>query len=163
MRRTLGGLVTIATLALAPSMVQAQTTLGPTLAMHDDGDLAIGATLGAPMASLGEGIGLMADFLIFFPDAGSYFEVNANLTYDFPLENSTVVPFVLAGVNIGHASVDTGVTGVGTVSDTDAGLNVGGGIAFDAGNFRPSVAGRFRLGGGTGFVVFATLPFVLGN
>jgi len=161
MRRTLGGIVTIAMLALVPSMLQAQTTLGPTLAMHDDGDLGIGATLGAPMASLGEGIGLMADFLIFFPDAGSYFEVNANLTYDFPLENSTVVPFVLAGLNIGRASVD--VPGVGSTSNTDLGLNVGGGIAFDAGTFRPSVAGRFRLGDGSGFVVFATLPFVLGN
>jgi hypothetical protein len=160
MRRTLGGIVTIATLFLAPSLVHAQTTLGPTLAMHDDGDLGIGATLGAPMASLGEGIGLMADFLIFFPEVGSYFEVNANLTYDFPLENSTVVPFVLAGLNIGRWSVDTGL---GSGSDTDLGLNVGGGIAFDAGTFRPSVAGRFRLGDGSGFVVFATLPFVLGS
>lgn len=161
MRKFVVGIAAVAALSLNPVASQAQVTLGPTLAMHDDGDLAIGATLGAPMASLGEGIGLMADFLIFFPEVGSYFEVNGNLTYDFPLENSTVVPFVLAGLNIGRSSVDTGIAG--TFSSTDAGLNIGGGVAFDAGTFRPSVAGRFRLGDGSGFVVFATLPFVLGS
>ena len=157
MRKLFVGIAALAVFSLSPAVSQAQTTLGPTLAMHDDGDLAIGATLGAPLASLGEGIGLMADFLIFFPEVGSYFEINGNLTYDFPLENSTAVPFVLGGLNIGHFSIDGGG------SSTDLALNVGGGIAFDAGSFRPSVAGRFSLGDGSGFVVFATLPFVLDN
>ena len=46
---------------------------------------------------------------------------------------------------------------------TDLGLNLGGGVEFDAGTFRPVVGVRLELSVGESFVVFAALPFQLGN
>jgi hypothetical protein len=146
----------LAVSALAPGAVRAQTTLGPLLAIHDEGDFGIGAALGLPLDNVGEGIGLLADFVFFFPEVGDYWEINGNGTYSFPLENSSVLPFVLAGLNIGHASV-------GTFSNTDLGLNIGGGIEFDAGSVRPTAGLRATLRDGSGFIVFITLPFEIGG
>ncbi|MDH3271433.1 MAG: hypothetical protein OEN56_08890 [Gemmatimonadota bacterium] len=162
MRKLASGLA-VAALVIAPAAVSAQVQIGPTLAFHDDFDFGIGATFGAQAPQLGEGIGFMADLIIFFPstDGVDYFEINGNVTYDFPLENSTVLPFALGGLNIARASVDAGT--LGSVSNTEIGLNLGGGIVFDAGSFRPAVGGRFEVNGGEGFVLFATLPFQVGN
>lgn len=159
MRHFLIALGTVAALSSTPALLQAQLSLGPTLAIND-GDIGIGATIGAPMEAVGEGIRFMGDFLYYFPDIGTYLEINANLTYDFPLDESTIVPFVLAGLNFGRSSRE--VAGV-TLTNTDVGLNLGGGIVFDAGRFRPAVGGRFILRTGSPFVVFATLPFALGG
>lgn len=157
MRMRFFGVVATALFAFAPVSVQGQATLGPTLALGDEVDLGIGATLGVPLTSLGTGVGFMGDFLIFFPDGPvDYFEFNANLTYDFPLQETTVVPFVLAGLNIGHVSSDS-------FDDTDLGLNLGGGIEFTAGRFRPSAGIKFEVDGGPDYVFFISLPFALGN
>lgn len=157
MRKLVSGLAAAAFLALGPVAVSGQVQLGPTLAWGDDGaDFGIGATLGARLPSLGEGVGVMADFIIFFPDNSDYFEVNGNITYDFPIEGSTVLPFALAGLNIARASNDV-------FSNTEVGLNLGGGLVFDAGDFRPQVGGRFEIDGGEQFVVFITLPFQVSN
>ena len=162
MPKYLIGLAATVLISLTPVVSQAQLTLGPTVAYHDDFDIGIGATVGALIPSFGPGIGFMGDFLYFFPDGGvDYFELNGNVTYDFPLPESTVVPFVLAGLNVASSSRD--VPGGGEVDDTEVGLNLGGGLAFDAGSFRPTVGGRFQLDGGEGFVFFATLPFKLGR
>jgi len=155
--RTLLGAAAL--LAITPLAARAQVLLGPTLAWHDDADIGIGATVGFELPDVATGVGFLGDFIIFFPDGFDYFELNGNVTYDFPLAESTVLPFALAGLNIAHSSVDTAF---GDVSDTDVGLNIGGGIAFDAGSFRPKAGGRFRLGDGTAFVLFITLPFRMG-
>lgn len=160
MRKLVSGLAAATFLALAATTAEAQVQFGPTLAIHDDFDVGIGATLSGQAPSLGQGVGFMADFVFYFPDAGDYFEVNGNVTYDFPLENSTVLPFVLGGLNIGRYSVE--VLGEDR-SNTEVGINLGGGIAFDAGSFRPSVAVKVDIGGYEGFVVFATLPFQVGG
>lgn len=156
--RTLLGAAALA--AMTPLSAQAQALFGPTLAWHDDANLGIGATIGVELPEISEGVGFMGDFIYFFPDGYDYFELNANATYDFPLAESTVLPFALAGLNIGRVSVD--VPTLGTATDTEVHLNLGGGIAFDAGTFRPKVGGRFILGDGTAFVLFATLPFRMG-
>jgi len=155
---TLLGAATV--FAITPMTAQSQVLLGPTLAWHDDADLGIGATVGLELPALSQGVGFLGDLLIFFPDGFDYWELNGNLTYDFPLAESTVLPFALAGLNIGHSSTDAG--GLGSDSNTDVSLNLGGGIAFDAGRFRPKAGGRFVLGDGTSFVLFITLPFRLG-
>lgn len=160
MRKLVSGLAAAAFLALAPLTAQAQMQFGPTLGIHEHFDVGIGATLSGQAPSLGQGVGFMADFVFYFPDVGDYFELNGNITYDFPLENSTVVPFVLGGLNIGHRSFE--VNGL-DASNTEVGINLGGGIAFDAGSFRPSVAAKVDIGGYEGFVVFATLPFQVGG
>ncbi len=65
-------------LAAAPMAARGQVRLGPTLAWHDDADIGIGATVG--------------------------FELDGNVTYDFPLAESTVLPCALAGLNIGDGT-----------------------------------------------------------
>ena len=83
MRKHLVGLAAVGVLATTAPL-QAQVTLGPTLAWENDLDVGIGGTLRAPLASVGEGVGIMADFLIFFPELSDYFEINANVTRDPP-------------------------------------------------------------------------------
>ena len=158
MRMRWSGIVTLAFLALTPSLGEAQATLGPTLAYHDGFDFGIGATLRTPRTGFGEGVGLMVDFIYFFPEGTglSAWELNGNVTYDFPLQESTVLPFVLGGLNLAHGSGPGG-------GNTELGLNVGGGIEFDLGTFRPVAGGRFEISGGEGFVIFITLPFALNN
>ena len=155
-------IMSVAVLAVAPGLSQAQVTLGPTLAFGDDAHLGIGATVRAPLSAFAEGIGLMADFIFFFPEQTGvdYFEINGNVTYDFPVQSSTAVPFVLAGLNFARGSVD--VSGI-SIRNTELGLNLGGGVEFDAGTFRPLFGVRIELKGGAQFVVFASLPFRLGG
>ncbi len=160
MRRTTNLLWAATLLALMPSPAHGQVLLGPTLAWHDDADLGLGATVGFELPNLATGVGFLGDFILFFPDGMDYFELNGNLTYDFPRAGSSVVPFALAGLNVAHASVDLG--GLGDASDTEIGLNLGGGLAFDAGKFRPKAGARLTLGDGSAFVLFITLPFRVG-
>lgn len=144
-------------LLAAPVAVSAQVTVGPVLAYENDADFGIGASLGTALNDLGEGFGLLADVLIFFPEAGDYLELNGNVTYDFPLEDSSVVPFLLGGLNLARTSTDAGG------SNTSLGLNLGGGVDFDLGNFRPTAGVRAQLEGGDGLVFFITLPFQTGG
>jgi hypothetical protein len=158
MIRTLRTLTFAAALVAVPSFAQAQVTLGPMVAYHNDADFGIGATLGVPFGGAHENLGFLGDFLVFFPDAPGldFFEINANLTYDIPIEDASVLPFVLAGLNLARASV-------GDFSNTEIGLNVGGGIKFAAGALQPLVGVRLELEGGDGFVIFGALPFSLGG
>lgn len=162
MKRTLRALALAGILAAVPGAAAAQATLGPTVAYHNDFDFGIGAAVGLPMTGVHENVDFLGDFTIFFPEPEGldYFEVNANLTYDFPVEGGSVMPFGLAGLNIARVSLDTVV---GEASNTEVGLNVGGGIRFDAGTLRPTVGIRLEIEGGDGFVIFGTVPFVLGG
>ncbi len=161
MKRVGAALLTAIILGVMPSAADAQVTVGPTLAYDNDIDLGLGATLGTALPSLGQGFGLLADILMFFPDGpANYFEVNGNVTYDFPLEGSTIVPYLLGGINIARSSGE--LLGV-SFSDTQVGLNLGGGVDFDAGNFRPSVGVRAEVDGGEALVFFLTLPFQAGG
>lgn len=167
MRKLFTVLGVAAALSAAPLQAQAQEPgvilLGPTIAFADkDVGLGVGATVLFQLASIAEGLGFMGDFLVFFPDGFDFWEANINLTYDFPIEDTSVLPFVLAGLNIAHTSVDTDdVPGVDLdgAGATDLNFNLGGGIAFNAGSFRPRAGVRFVLGDGTRFVTFLTLPF----
>lgn len=147
----------------APTVASAQVTVGPVLAYDSDIEFGLGASVGTALPSLGEGFGLLADFIYFFPpgDGFDYFELNGNVTYDFPLENSSVVPFLLGGLNLARASVDLGALGSG--SNTELGLNLGGGIDFDLGNFRPTAGLRAEINGGEATVIFISLPFQTGG
>lgn len=148
---------------MAPGQAEAQVTLGPTVAFHEDADLGIGAMVGFPVPALAEGIGFLGDFTVFFPDQDNvnYWEINGNLTWDIPVENPAIAPFLLGGLNLARASTD--VVGGEDFSNTEIGLNLGGGIRFDAGTLEPLVGARFEVDGGEGFVIFAALPFSLGG
>lgn len=161
MRNTSLGLALLALVAFAPAAASAQQfTVGPTAAWHEDADFGIGINVGRDLPEMSDGVGVQADFIYFFPDGFDLWELNANLTYDFPLENSSVLPFVLGGLNVASASVDVGSE---SVSNTDLGLNIGGGIGFDAGSLRPQVGAKYEIGGGESFVVFVTVPFRTGG
>lgn len=162
MKKLLSAFAAAAFLAVGASGVSAQVQVGPTLAFSsDDIEFGIGATVSAQAPSLGEGIGFLGEFLVYFPDGFDFFEINGNVTYAFPLENSTVLPFALGGLNVTRFSFDTG--GLGDASSTDIGLNLGGGITFDMGSFRPSAGARFAIGDLDRIVVFMTLPFEVGS
>jgi hypothetical protein len=130
------------------------------VAWNDDVDMGIGATLGIELPELGPKLSVMADFLLFFPEVGNYWELSGDLACDVPVEGSSLSPFVMAGLSLGHASVD--VLGV-TASNSDLNLNVGGGLRLKAGRFRPEVGGRLVFGDGSSFTLFGTLPFALGS
>ncbi len=160
--KTLRALALAAALCAVPAAVQAQgATLGPQIAYHDDFDFGIGAALTMSADVIDPRVDFMADFAWFFPDIDGldYFELNGNLLYDFVLEGSTAVPFALGGLNIASMSVDAGE--FGSADNTEIGLNLGGGVKFNAGNFRPMVGARFEIEGGEGVVIFGTVPFAL--
>lgn len=148
---------------LAPTQAQAQVQLGPTVAFHDDFDFGVGAMVGFGIPALGEGVNFLGDFTVFFPDTDNldYWEINGNVTYDIPVEGAAVAPFLLGGLNVAQVSIDAPT--IGDTSETELGLNLGGGLRFAAGTLEPIVGARVELSGGEGFVVFASLPFNLGG
>jgi hypothetical protein len=91
-----------------------------------------------------------------------YFEFNTNLTYDFPLEETTVVPFVLSGLNVGRVDYDGGEILESDGGNTDVAFNLGGGLKFVAGSFRPRIAARFAIGNDN-FTLFGFIPFQIAN
>lgn len=153
--------LTLVALALltAPSAVRAQATLGPAIAYHDDFKLGIGAALNVPIQEFGRGVAILTDFVYFFPDGDlNYLEINGNLTYSFGLPDAIMSPYILAGLNVSNLSTDVVDSG-----STELGFNLGGGAYFAMGSFRPNIGLKIEIGGGSGFVVFAHLPFVIGQ
>lgn len=91
------------------------------------------------------------------------FTVDLNAHYMIPTEGA-VSPYAGAGIGITSWSVDDVTVGgitVGGGSDSDAGLNIVGGLEFNTESFRPFVQGQFTVGGDldrfglTGGVLFA--------
>jgi len=175
-RKLMSVLVAAALFIAAPQAVYGQLYLGPEVAWNNDYDIGIGAGVEFGLNNLTEGLGLYGDFLYFFADdaeiaSGSetilreqdYFEFNANLTYVFPLKNSSVTPFALAGANFGIRDVNTENISFSGDDDLQVGLNLGGGIQFNLGDFRPRAGARFVLGGYETFTVFGFLPFAIGG
>lgn len=168
MKKLFSALVASAVVAV-PATTEAQVTLGPTVAFHDDHDFGVGAMATLAMPTI-EGVGFMGDFTYFFPGADpeladdadfNYWEINGNGTWDIPVEDRPIAPFVLAGLNVARES-RTDLVGDDD-SNTEIGLNIGGGIRLDTGAFSPILGARAELGGGEGAVLFATLPFRLGD
>lgn len=165
MRKTFGVLSLAAVLAV-PGAAEAQISVGPTAAFHDDFDFGIGAMVGVDLPALAPGVGVLGDFTYFFPgiDNFDYWEINGNLTYDIVLEDAPVAPFALGGLNVASfsSSADTEF-GSFSASSTEIGINLGGGIKFQAGALEPLVGLRLELNGGEGFVIFGSLPFSVGG
>lgn len=133
--------------------------LGPEIAFNDEVDFGIGVGLEFDLPSIDPNLSYMGDLLFFFPDGFDYLEFNTNLAYDFPLENASVVPFALGGLNVARASAE----GPDDGSDTEIGLNLGGGIKFDAGSVSPRITGRFTPFSTDSFTLTFFLPFRVAN
>ena len=144
-----------------PASASAQVEAGPLLAYHTDLEaVGIGGYVGIPVASV-PGLSIVPNFLWFFPDGFDFFEINGDVAYNFEVgPDSPVVPFAFAGLNIARTSFDVlGVSG----SSTDVGLNLGGGVNFQAGSLAPFAGAKFEIQDGTGFVIFGGLGFQLGS
>jgi len=150
----------------APSVVQGQITeAGPFLAYSDDAEaFGIGGYIMIPIPALNPNIALAPDFTWFFPDGDvTLFEINGDLVYMFPVsESSPVIPWALGGLNIARFSVD--VPGFGNVSDTQVGINLGGGVNFRVtGSISPFAGAKIELEGGESFVLFGGIGFAIGG
>ena len=168
MRRLTMALATIIFFVALPSQVSAQFQLGPYVAYHDDADMGIGGFVGFPLPVIDENLSVVADFGFFFPSDNDseghdvdYWELNANAVYGFPLNGTSVTPWAMGGINLAHGSVEHGAGG-DSHSDTEIGLNLGGGFNFTEGPVAPFAGVKFELGGGEGAVIFAGLSFTVG-
>lgn len=95
----------------------------------------------------------------FFPDCPngvdcSYLEFNFNGAVPFTLEK--ISPYLGAGLNIARTHAE--VNGNGD-SNTDAGLNLLGGLDLHLGNMAAFTEARLELGGGEGFALTFGLLF----
>ncbi len=92
---------------------------------------AIGIQAGGKYAFTPE-ISGAADFAIYFPDNYDWWELNANVHYNFLAEDGMKV-YGLGGLNYATLSVsyDLGEWGSGSTSNSEVGLNLGGGAEFD--------------------------------
>lgn len=166
MRKLLGSL-TVALMLAIPVGAQAQVTVGPVAALHGDADLGIGALVAFPLEQVTEGFGLHGDFVFYFPDGFDYWELTAAATWDVPVEDAPVMPFVLGGLNFASFSAEAvSVPGFGTVgggSTSEIGLSLGGGIKFDAGSLNPLVGVRLVTPFSSTFELFGAIPFQLGD
>jgi hypothetical protein len=125
---------------------------GPEVSLGTDTDLGLGAR--AEFDFSGSALTIIASFDYYFPDGPvDYWEINANLIYNFDIPSApTVTPYAGGGLNIGHASGDG-------FSDTDPGLNLLGGTRFDAGSIMPFVEVKFTIEGVEQFVITGGILF----
>jgi len=133
----------------------------------DDTDLGVGVRARLDLADLKEGLGAVASFDYFFPgDQGfegvdfTYWEINANLTYDLPLDSSAV-PYIGGGPVLAHASGGVEVVGV-EISDStnEVGFNILGGVKKDLGESMKLFAeAKYEIKGGEQFVLSVGVRF----
>ena len=165
MKKLLFGTALVGALAM-PGLASAQTVVGPTVLYHDNADFGVGAFVMFPLEQFDPNLGMNVNFGYYFPDAPTgvdvnFWELNADVLYHFPVAaDAPVSPFALGGLNIARAS---GGAGGFTESNTEIGINLGGGITFPSDSFRPLVGAKIELEGGDGFVLFAGLGFPVGN
>lgn len=143
-------------LSAAAGSAQAQTSrlhLGPRISYQFDVDeVGLGAQFSAPIAHHLE---FYPSFDYFFVDPGSLWQLNADLKYRLDGQNLNWV-YVGTGLNIAHASV-------GGNGDTQAGLNLFGGIESLKGRVHPFAELRVTVGDGSTGMIAGGLNFTLGR
>jgi hypothetical protein len=148
-------------LAAAPAASAQGVRFAPELAVGDDTDFGIGARVNFDLTSLFHTAGFFGtgEFIYFFPGNNvNYWEINGNMGYLIPNVHGNVKPYVLGGLNLGHASVDN--CGFDGCSNTDLGANLGGGINIHTrGKLMPFLEAKVTLGGGDQFVFTGGLYF----
>lgn len=129
---------------------------GPEISLGTDTDFGIGARAEFDLA--GPPLTVIGSFDYYFPDGSvDYWEINANLIYNFDIPSApTVTPYAGGGLVIAHASRDRDGE---SYSDTDPGLNLLGGVRFDAGSIMPFVEAKFEIEGADQFVITGGILF----
>ena len=156
-------------LALASGVrtVQAQPVeaeFGPRLGFDIGGDFEeffIGADGRLSFASLPVLINPAFDFYFIEGDA-SFFQLSANVLYEFDIPNPMVKPYVGGGIGLARFSVDTDnarlIQNI-DATDTDAGLNLIGGATFSAGTLKPFAQAQITFGDFDLFTITGGLLF----
>lgn len=148
-------------LLMLPGAADAQVRLGPQISFGGDTDFGIGGRIVANVESL-EHWDFIGSFDIFFPDDGpnndiSYWEANGSLAYNFGVpEAPSLSPYVGAGLNIAHISVDNSGN---DFDDTDLGLNLFVGTQFEGGSVTPFAEIRFVAEGAEQVVLTGGILF----
>jgi hypothetical protein len=142
----------------APAAVQAQVEVGPLLGFHDDFDFGVGGFVAIPVPSLSPNLAIVPNFIYWFPEFIDVFEINGDVVYSFPVSaDSPVLPWAMGGLNILRASA-------GGFSNTEIGLNLGGGVNFvTSGSLSPFAGAKFEIQEGSGFVIFGGIGFAVGG
>lgn len=152
-KRILRNFLAIAALGLlalsGPTEARAQTMFGAEAMVGTDTEFGLGGRFHVDLAPGVRNLEVMGSFDYFFPDGPTdYWEINGNVWYRIPVRgNSTAVPYVGGGLNIGHLDREA------TEDDTDVGLNLGGGLRFLFENTIPFLEARVTIGGVEQFVI----------
>lgn len=158
----------LAVLCAAPAARAGDVAFGVQGSWGDSADLAVGARVIADLSGQKSGLSVVASFDYFFPgDDGwgdflgidlKYWELNGNLVYGFA-KSSSVQPYVGTGLNYAHVSLtESEFTGI-SVSDSDVGINILGGLNFGSGRTKFFAEAKFEAGGGEQFVVTGGIRF----
>jgi len=148
--RRVGLLALLAVLATVglPRGAGAQVAFGAEALFGSDTDFGIGGRLQTDLKTAIP-LDFAGSFDLFFPDGpADYWEINGNVWYDIHIPHASGVPYIGGGLNIGHRD-----PGGDRSSDTDFGLNLGGGYRFNFSKTSPFLEARFTVGGVDQFVI----------
>lgn len=124
--------------------------IGPRIGFDFDAeDALIGGQILLPIT---RSVELYPSFDYYLRDAGTWLGFNGDLRFRLNARTRSVV-YLGAGLGVLHRSDG--------VDDTDAGLNLFGGLDAHAGAVHPFVEGRLRLNDGSAFQILAGLNFTL--
>jgi len=141
------------TLAGAAEAQTSRMHLGPRISYQFDvEDVGLGAQFSLPVARHLE---FYPSFDYFFVDPGSFWNLNGDLKYRLAGQHLDWI-YLGTGLNIAHRSV-------GSADNTDAGLNLFGGIESLAGWVHPFGEFRLTVGDNTAAMVAGGLNFTLGR
>ena len=150
-------LTLLALLALctgAAASLPAQVRFGAQASWGDNSDFGIGARLEHGLTKLFPKAPLRAaaSFDYFFPgNSINYWELNYNVFYQ--LKADALTPYAGGGLVLAYASANG-------VSNSDLGVNLGGGLKFKTGgSMTPFLEARIELGAGEQFVLTGGLLF----
>lgn len=144
---TLVALVALGGLLAGPGDGRAQVQAGAQLLFGSETDFGLGVLVNAGLGTTAP-LDIAGSFNLFFPDGPrDYWELNGNVWYRFNTPGNGV-PYAGGGLNIGHL----GGNGESS-SDTQLGLNLGGGYRFTYSSTSPFVEARFTVAGHEQFVI----------
>jgi hypothetical protein len=132
--------------AIPAEEAQAQVAFGPQVNWGSEADFGIGGRLLTNLG--GSNFELAGSVDAFFPSGDvDWLEFNANLFYHFHLPDShSVLPYAGGGLNIVNLSA-------GGDSNTETGLNLGGGLRFPRAGATPFIEARGVISDVDQFVV----------
>lgn len=157
-------------LALIPSALGAQVSIGGQGSWGDRRDWAVGGRLTVDLSPNGPPVAFVAAYDWFFPQVpvgikADYWEVNVNALFVQTLYRAENVSYVGLGLNVAHIKAEGETIGgiSGDEEDTKYGLNLVGGTRYKFERFAPFFELRYIIEGGKQFVITAGLDLLLGS